>query len=295
MPRRISASLTVSGDEGASSLRPQRLLVSVFGAFLREGGGWVPYDGLTRLMSELDVDSKATRSSANRLMRRGFIEVGERKGVSGLQLTGGAREILIAADRRIFRPVEFPDEGKWLIVVFSVPESRRSERHLMRSRLEWLGFGRVTSGVWIAPAHVEGEAVEMLERMELSDYSTLFKSETPAVPDIHAAVHTWWDLDSIAAGYRTFISQHKPLERSVHRRAAIPDEWAYVKYVHMLTYWRRLPFFDPGLPRMLMPDDWVGYDAVAMFHNLHEALSASARRHVRSVLTLPGKCSRAES
>ena len=277
-------SVTILGDDGSYGLGPQRLMVTAFGAFLRGSGGWASNDGLVRLMAELNVDSKATRGSVKRLMRRGIIDADEFAGTRGVRLTPRALEILTAADRRIFRPVELLDDGRWVLVVYSVPESRRSERHLMRSRLEWLGFGRVASGVWIAPAHVESEVVDMLNRLGLSEYSTLLKSETPAVPDIHAAVRLWWDLDSIATGYSSFMSQHKKLHRSLGQRRAGDDERAFADYVNMMTQWRRLPFFDPGLPRALLPANWVGYEAATMFHDLHNALIEPAKLRAQQVL-----------
>ena len=280
----MQTSVTILGDDGSYGLGPQRLMVTAFGAFLRESGGWASNGGLVRLMAELDVDSKATRGSVKRLMRRGIIDAHEFAGTRGVRLTPRALEILTSADRRIFRPVELLDDGKWVLVVYSVPESRRSERHLMRSRLEWLGFGRVTSGVWIAPAHVECEVVDMLNRLGLSEYSTLLKSDTPVVPDILAAVRLWWDLDSIAAGYSRFMSQHKELHGRLGERVAGDDEQAFADYVNMMTQWRRLPFFDPGLPRALLPANWVGYDATAMFHDLHNALIEPAKLHAQQVL-----------
>lgn len=285
-------SLTVSGNDVEYSMRPQRLLVSVFGAFLRELGGWVSYHALVMLMAELDVDAKATRASAARLIRRGLVESHSPGDTLGLRLTDQAVEILNAADRRIFRPVEMPDDGKWLLVIFSIPESRRSERHLMRSRLEWLGFGRVSGAVWIAPAHVESETTDMLSILRLTEYVTLFKTDTPMVPDIGESIRSWWNLDATATGYENFINRHRALERSLRGRSATSDHRAFAEYVRMLTLWRRLPFFDPGLPKRLLPADWVGYEAARMFHKFHAELSDLAGRHVHDVITAATEGSR---
>lgn len=279
--------MTVSSPERAASLRPQRLIVTVFGAFLRDLGGWVAVADLVQLMAELGVDNQAVRSSVSRLKRREFILAERRGTVAGYRLSPEANRILEAGDRRIYRLPVSEEDDRWVLAVFSVPEERRSERHVLRSRLEWLGFGNVAPGVWIAPSHVELEVREALERLELSRYVTLFLTEMAALDqDLKESAARWWDLESLANGYRWFVEQHEPLLRSLRRRTPPSDAEAFAGYVRVVTLWRRLPFFDPGLPRPLLADDWPGNDAVRLFHALRERLAAPAERHVAEVTGL---------
>jgi phenylacetic acid degradation operon negative regulatory protein len=41
--------------------------------------------------------------------------------------------------------------------------------------------------------------------------------------------------------------------------------------------WRRFPLADPGLPRELLPPDWIGARAAAMFGGRHRDWEAPAR------------------
>ncbi len=47
-----------------------------------------------------------------------------------------------------------------MLVSFSVPEHERDRRHVLRSRLSWLGFGNLSNGLWIALARVADELAE---------------------------------------------------------------------------------------------------------------------------------------
>lgn len=279
--------MSVSSSERATSLRPQRLIVTVFGAFLRDLGGWVAVADLVQLMAEVGVDNQAVRSSVSRLKRRAFILAERRGTVAGYRLSPDANRILDAGDRRIYRLPLSEEDDRWLLAVFSVPEERRSERHVLRSRLEWLGFGNVAPGVWIAPSHVEPEVREALERLGLGRYVMLFRTdlETPD-HDLGESAARWWDLESLATGYRWFVEQHEPLLRSLRRRTSLSDAEAFSEYVRVVTLWRRLPFFDPGLPRQLLPPDWPGDEAVRLFHALHAQLADAAGRHVAEVTGL---------
>ena len=42
----------------------------------------------------------------------------------------------------------------WVLLSFSMPEEERDKRHVLRSKLMWLGLGNVSSGLWIGPAQL---------------------------------------------------------------------------------------------------------------------------------------------
>jgi len=146
------------------SAQPRALIVTICGLYAREAGGWLSVAALIRMMAELGVDEAAVRSAISRLKRRGVLEPRRRGGAAGYALSERGREILAEGDRRIFgRPRARLADG-WLVAVFSVPESERGRRHALRSRLAWLGFGIVSAGVWIAPAHLAAETTDVLAR-----------------------------------------------------------------------------------------------------------------------------------
>ena len=66
---------------------------------------------------------------------------------------------------------------------------------------------------------------------------------------------------------------------------------AFADYVRVLTAWRRLPFLDPGLPPELLPADWLGARAAALFAESRGRLAGPACDHVLEVAGLP-RCRR---
>jgi phenylacetic acid degradation operon negative regulatory protein len=164
--------------------------------------------------------------------------------------------------------------------VFSVPESQRKQRHALRSRLTWLGFGTVSAGVWIAPGHLAGETAEVLEHSGLSGYVSLFLADYLAFGDVARQVGQWWDRDRLQGMYQEFRDAYIPLTGARTQN----DAAAFAGYVKMLTDWRRLPFLDPGLPAELLPAHWQGSAAADLFAQLRTLLDAPARRHVRAVV-----------
>ena len=265
------------------TLRPRALIVTIYGLYAREAGGWLSVSSLIRLMSELGIDEPAVRSSISRLKRRGILEQQRVEGAAGYALSDGAREILDEGDRRIFeRPRATPEDG-WVIAVFSVPESERQQRHRLRSRLSWLGYGSVGAGVWIAPWHLETETRRDLLRDDLARYVDLFHADYLGFGDVAGQVEEWWDLAGLQALYASFHDEYAPILARWRRRRRFDDGAAFADYVRALTAWRRLPFLDPGLPEQLLPQDWLGVRAADLFFELRERLEAPAHRHVGSV------------
>ena len=43
------------------------------------------------------------------------------------------------------------------------------------------------------------------------------------------------------------------------------DEAAFAARFHLVHEWRKFLFVDPGCPTTLLPDDWPGPDAAALF------------------------------
>jgi phenylacetic acid degradation operon negative regulatory protein len=274
---------TPTGTHDRSGEQPRSLIVTIYGLYAREHGGWMSVAALIKLMAELGIDEPAVRSSISRLKRRGVLEAARENGAAGYALSELGREMLREGDQRIFRRPTARLADGWLLAVFSVPESERQKRHTLRSRLTWLGFGTAAAGVWVAPAHLYDEASETLQRHGLTGYVDLFRADYLAFADPRSAVAAWWDLEGLQALYDEFLAVHEPVLAGWKRRRTTDEGAAFADYVRALTQWRRLPYLDPGLPAELLPRNWHGKRAADLFFALQERLREPAQRHVEAV------------
>ncbi|GGZ60617.1 PaaX family transcriptional regulator C-terminal domain-containing protein [Streptomyces subrutilus] len=260
---------------------PRSLIVTFYGAYGRSFEGPVPVSALVRLLGAAGVDAPSVRSSVSRLKRRGFLLPAPAvDGAAGYALSDEARQLLDDGDRRIYGGPRPSDA--WLVAVFSVPEQERHKRHLLRSRLARLGFGSVAPGVWIAPAALAEETGHTLERLQLTPYVELFRGAHLGFAPTAEAVGRWWDLAALAKQHEEFLDLHEPGLRALRSGPEPTPEEAYRRYLLALDTWRRLPYADPGLPRALLPADWPGERAAAVFAELHARLHGAGSRFARA-------------
>jgi len=165
-------------------------------------------------------------------------------------------------------------DGHWTVLAFSVPESRRADRHALRTRLGWAGFGMLQNGLWIAPS--PGDVTNALAEVNLLDYVEVFRAEAVPPTDPRLLVREAWDLDRLAAGYRGFLGRWQQTSRH-----ALDD---LTRQVLLEAEWLLLIREDPRLPLVLLPDDWPGIRAEELFRSLRQELAEPARSYAQATL-----------
>ena len=269
-------------------MQPKDFILDVYGAFARNIGGWVAIGDLISLLSYLEIEEQAVRSSASRMKRNDLLMAERIDGAAGYSLTKTAQEILQDGDRRIFRDIEDDFASSWIVALFSVPESERQDRYLVRSRLARLGFGQGPASSWFAPAAIQTDTERMLRRTGLDAYVTLWRGDYIGFGNIRDLVEQAWDLEEIQERYQEYLDAFEPIEKK-WASDTFDDRTAFVDYVRNLTVWRPLPYLDPGLSSAVTSDAWPGTDARRLFLRLEALLRPQANRFFLSVAGVPSR------
>jgi len=260
VPHDWSAERTTLGNPSARSL-----LFTILGEFVLPHGGEVWASTLIRAFAALGVDEPAARQAIARTAADGWLESKRAGRRVQWRLTSSGHELLATGAERIygFGGSQEDWDGRWVLLF--VDEDER-----LRTRLAWAGFGRLSSGTWIA-AHTdrEEEARRVLDAAGVRGVS--FVASSGAIGDPSTFVHDAWDLDALADRYEAFIATFGPVRPT-------SDGEAFVTLTNLVHEWRRFPFIDPGLPQRLLPRRWSGDRARKLFESRRAEWGPRAQR-----------------
>lgn len=263
-------------------LRPESLLLTFFGAHVLGRPLMVASASVLDVMDRVGVSPHATRSALARMVKKGLL-VSERQGRPVyFGLTPRSEEVLNDGAVRIWRSgaVNRHWDGRWTLLSFSLPESWQRQRHELRSRLLWAGFGPLQGGLWVAPAMIDVE--RLLDGLEAARHVRAFFASPANGTDLAAMVADAWDLPLMAGRYETFI------ERWDGGAAVHGSTDPLGRQLALQAEWLRAIRTDPRLPVELLPAPWPAERAQELFHRLHAEVEGQARATAAQLLhTIP--------
>jgi phenylacetic acid degradation operon negative regulatory protein len=267
-------------ESGQSSVAidPNTVVFALFAQYVLPRGGEVWLGSLIQAMDALDISEAAARSTILRMKKRGTLEsrrLGRR--TFYWMADAGMRELNVGGFR-FSLPSERAWDGKWTILVYSIPEEQRCLRDALRCSLKWWGFGSLAPGTWISTRVLLPEIESDLRELDVWEYVSVFESkylgpEEPA--DIVAKAFP--ELDTFEAGYRDYIAKAKGVLQDLDA-GLLDDEACFATRMHNLWEIYAVAKDDPILPPALLPEDWPRFEAVELSARVRHALSVPAER-----------------
>ena len=107
------------------------------------------------------------------LKKKGYIRVKSLEPQEGIILTSAGMEkvlkITLAKTEKKRRK-----DGKWIMVIFDIPERKRKMRDLFREALQVLGFKFFQKSIWVCPHDVLKEIQGIIQKYTLEKYVKIF-------------------------------------------------------------------------------------------------------------------------
>jgi phenylacetic acid degradation operon negative regulatory protein len=229
-------------------------LITVLGDLVWPAGGEVRTSSLLSVLGELGFEERATRQAIARAATAGWIEPRKEGRSTSWSLTGKLIPAFEQGTARVASLSEpFTDwDGRWLVLMTTIPKEQRASRQRLYRRLTWSGLGSPWAGVWVTPHTERLDAVRTaLLETDLRG-SSLVTVGTVEPLGLTAAelVDASWQLDSLAGEYASVEEELLP--------AAVPDGIdLLLTRVRIRAALQHFPFRDPQLPESLAPD-WIG-------------------------------------
>lgn len=260
-------------------MQARSALFDLYGDYLRPRGGYAPVAALVRLLAPMGVSAPAVRTAVSRMVRQGWLRPTRLPHGPGYALTPKAVRRVDDAAARIYRMSPPTWHGSFDLLIVDPPASR-TVRGRLAANLSYLGYGQLSGAAWIAPRHA-AEVEPMLAEVRVP--AQRFHSEPAGGVDAATAlVHRAWDLDALAAAYRRFTDELRPVVTAVG--PGDRDETAYLARFQLVHAWRTFLFRDPQLPAELLPEKWPGLAAAEFFDQHARRLRPAADRHIDACL-----------
>ena len=266
----------------------QDMIFTLYGDYIRHRGGEAWTGSLIELLGLLGLSEQAVRSTLSRMSRKGWLESHRTSRYSFYSLTPKCLQLLEEGAQRIFQPRHDPWDGRWHLVSYSIPESKRHLRRRLRRRLVWLGFGALNQATWISPRDLRAEVEQAVNALGVRSYVELFTAEHLAFATDDEIVARCWDLERLNDYYAAFIARYDPPSRDCQSRLmagnSLEPQVCFVQRFMLIHEYRSSPYLDPNLPPELLPGDWLGERAAQLFQQYHSLLIEKAEWFVDSVL-----------
>ncbi|RXT08793.1 phenylacetic acid degradation operon negative regulatory protein PaaX [Ammoniphilus sp. CFH 90114] len=268
-------------------MKPQSLLFTIYGEYVRHYGSEIWVGSLTKLMGEFGMTEQAVRAAISRMLRQGWLESKKLGNRSYYSMSSRGKKRLDEAAARIYKVDSQGWDGTWCIASYNIPEDHRKLRDQLRKELSYLGFGMLTNSTWISPNDLVDRLKDITHAYEINDYVEIFSASHLGWSEAQQLVQKCWNLEEINESYKEFINiyqpQYKEHMEQMNKKQEIPDNECFVEKTKLVHHYRKFLFIDPDLPEELLPTIWFGGEADELFKNYYNLLHPGAVKFFEGV------------
>lgn len=268
------------------NLNTRSMIFTLYGDYIHHYGGEIWIGSLIRLMEEFGHNPQAIRAAISRMSKQGWVQSRREGNKSYYYLTEIGKKRMDEASKRIFKLKSSEWDGSWRMLIYSIPEEKRSIRDELRKELIWSGFGSLTFSCYISPNSLEEQVYHMIARYGIEEYVDFFIASYDGPHANQDLVRRCWNLAEINDKYQRFMdlySQKFIIDRHKIQKGEMTDGECFVERTKLIHEYRKFLFVDPGLPEVLLPDDWLGEHAAVLFRDYYQVLAEPASRFFESV------------
>jgi len=112
----------------------------------------------------------------NYLRIRGYIKDSNLKTKGAVLLTKKGEQKALKLNYKFLNKKERRD-GKWIMIMYDIPEKKKRQRFFLRRDLKALGYKKFQNSIWVCPYDTYKETEKIVEEYFLSPYVKIFLIE----------------------------------------------------------------------------------------------------------------------
>lgn len=154
-------------------------------------------------------------------------------------------------------------DSNYRILSYEIPEKKRELRDRLRRSVSGWGLGPWHRSFWITPHPIIPALRQLVSQKEEEQYIQAFES-IHVFGDNSILIEKVWNIKYIEA-------QYKKMFKRWHEILSTTDS-NEIKLRHIVNSYVDLLNIDPGLPKQLVGDKWIGFEANNIFNEIKDIL-----------------------
>ncbi|MFD1737201.1 phenylacetic acid degradation operon negative regulatory protein PaaX [Bacillus salitolerans] len=267
-------------------MNTRSMIFTLYGDYIRHYGNKIWIGSLIKLLNEFGHNDQAVRAAISRMSKQGWVESEKQGNKSYYFLSSQGVTRIEEAANRIFKLRPEKWDGKWRVLMYTIPEEIRNIRDELRKELIWSGFGTFSNSCWVSPNNLDTQVTELIKKYNIKEYIDFFEAEYKGPHDDHRLVEKSWNLHEINEKYQGFISEYSQkyiIDRNKIQKGEMTPAECFVERTKLVHEYRKFLFVDPGLPEELLPDKWLGGHAATLFSDYYKELAEPASKFFEEV------------
>lgn len=198
---------------------------------------------LSALLKEASIERINSEENTYKLTEKGFEE--------------------LSLEFPFFRFLRTKWDQKWRVISYEIPEKKREMRDRLRREMQGWGLGPWHRSFWLTPHPVIETLRELVSQKEEEKYIQAFDSEH-VFGDRNMLIEKVWGKAALDKNYRElFKTWHEILSQEGTKEDKLRKVMSH--YVAILRV-------DPGLPKELVGENWIGFESFSIFKEIRSIL-----------------------
>lgn len=275
----------------ARPIHANTLILSIYGDTICPRGDSIWLGSLIKLVEPLGISQRLVRTSVFRLSEKSILQskqVGRR---SYYSLTERAFRQFASASKRIYAAEPLEWDGQWLLVFTSLGGLSTDQREIVRKELRWLGFNRITAGVYGHPTIELGEVQKLVREMGLEENIVVLHA-TAADPNLTPATNHLMsqciDLKPSNTQYQKLIDDFQGILDAARHESNLDPALCFLVKTLLIHRFRLILLKEPELPSELLSENAISKYARDMIGELYQIIQAPADSYFSSISETEG-------
>ena len=219
----------------------------------------VKIDERLQKIFDLTLNQK-TRGTLSGLIKEGLIEKAAAENTYKLTLKGFEE---LSLNFPLFRYLKNTWDGKWRIISYEIPEKKREIRDRLRREMQGWGLGPWHRSFWLTPHPIIEILKGLVSQKEEEKYIQAFEG-VPVFGDREILIEKVWGKSNLDKAYRELFKKWHDILSGQEEKT---DKFRKIvsEYVTILRS-------DPGLPKELVGESWIGFEGWNIFKEIKSIL-----------------------